>query len=173
MSDWIVETLLDAPTEVVETLDPTYSIEVVLGDAALVGELPTEMSIEVFPDIPDTNAYIESYEFSKTGVLSVQAGTSELPVAGGTFVVIGLAARISTPPTGSSIILDIKKNGVSIFSVGANRPTILAGTKIAVVGSWSNVTLTDGDYLTVDVVQVGSITPGSNLVVPVRLCKIA
>lgn len=174
MPDWEVEVLLDAPTTSEVTLDPLYDIEVVLGDAATVGELPGDLVIEVVDSIlPDANAYIETYEFTRQGPLSVAAGVTELPIAGGTFVIDSIAARVSDWSVGSSIILDIKKNGASIFSVTGNRPTISAGSKLAVVGSWNVVSFTTGDYLTIDIVQVGSSTPGSNLVVPIRLCKIS
>lgn len=153
MSDYIVEVLVDG--------------DIVLGD--VVGSA----TVEVIQPAPDANAYIEGFDFSRSGNLAVQVGQSEKPITGGTFIIASIAARVSTAPVGASIILDIKKNGTSIFTVSGNRPTILAGSKTAVVGSWSSVTLTTGDYISVDIVQVGSTSPGVNLVVPIRLCKIA
>lgn len=149
------------------------SVEVLIGNAVLVGEFNENFVVEVVAQEPDTSAYIEPVDFTRQGVLTVQAGVTERPISGGTFTIVSVAARVATAPTGSSVVIDIKKNGASIFGAPGDRPTILAGTKNAVVGSWGNVILLSGDYLTVDIVQVGSTQPGANLVVPLRLCKIA
>lgn len=70
-----------------------------------------------------------------------------------------------TAPAGSAIIVDVKKNGVSLFPTTA-KPSIAAasntGTAVPDVTAWA-----DGEYLTVDIVQIGSTTPGSNLTVTV------
>lgn len=76
--------------------------------------------------------------------------------------------RISagTAPTGSSIKVDVNKNGTTIFTNQANRPEIPAGgntdTSIPDV-----TTLLDGDYITFDIDQVGSTVAGSDLVIQV------
>jgi hypothetical protein len=60
----------------------------------------------------------------------------------------------------------VNKNGSTIFTTQANRPTIVSGalTSVSVpdVTTWAN-----GDYLTVDIDQVGSTTPGTDLQVQV------
>lgn len=173
MPDYLIEVLLDEDTDVLTTLDPTYSIEVVLGDAALVGEMPGDLVVEIIEPMPDPDTFVETFEFTNQGPLFVQGGVTELPISGGTFSFASIAARVGTAPTGNAAILDINKNGASVFVGPTDRPTILAGTKLAVVGSWSGVSLQDGDWLTVDIDQIGSVIPGSNLVVTIRLRKIA
>src|SRR6478609_9161761 len=123
MTDWEVEVLLDAPTEVSTTLDPTYSIEVVLGDAVLVGEMPGDLTIEIVEPLPDMASYIEPMDFTYQGQLAVVTGVSERPIVGGTFTIASIAGHVAVPPSGASVILDVLKNGVSIFTVPGNRPT--------------------------------------------------
>jgi len=86
---------------------------------------------------------------------------------------LGLAANLTmsevilsvkTAPTGAALIVDINKNGSSIFTT---RPQIAAG---ATSGGSSAVfaspaTVTDSDVLTVDVDQIGSTVAGSDLTI--------
>jgi len=63
--------------------------------------------------------------------------------------------------------VDVNLNGTTIFGTQANRPTIaISGTTNKTTGmsvtSWA-----DGDYLTVDVDQVGSTAAGANLTVQI------
>jgi hypothetical protein len=74
---------------------------------------------------------------------------------------------IGTAPVGADVIVDIHKNGVTIFTNQAHRPTILAGantgtTVLIDVPAWA-----DGDYLTAIVDQIGVATVGANLTVHV------
>jgi hypothetical protein len=68
-------------------------------------------------------------------------------------------------PTGNSIIVDIHKNGTTIFTDQSHRPVISAGnnygnTQIIDVSSW-NI----NDYLTAHIDQVGSSETGEYVVV--------
>ena len=74
---------------------------------------------------------------------------------------------LGTPASGSSVIVDVKKNGASIFSSPANRAVIAAG-QIAGVSAYSGTVITATDYLTVEIAQVGAGTPGEDLLVQVR-----
>lgn len=75
-------------------------------------------------------------------------------------------ASVGTAPTGSDIIVDINKNGSTIFLDPDDRPRIISGefTAIAIPGT---VSLDHGDYLTVDIDQGGSLNPGTGLTVQV------
>jgi hypothetical protein len=79
--------------------------------------------------------------------------------------IVGVSLAVSTAPTGSSIICDVNKNGTTIFTTQANRPTILAGAfNTATEVTNMNITsIAAGDYLTLDIDQVGSTVSGSNL----------
>lgn len=108
--------------------------------------------------------------FAQTGVLSVTLGTLRFrfPFSA---TIEGVSAAVNTAPTGADIILDINKNGVSIFPI-STKPTIVAtafDSGVEVVPDDSAI-LT-GDYLQVDIDQVGSIVPGSDLTVFIRYSR--
>jgi lipopolysaccharide export system protein LptA len=110
---------------------------------------------------------------STSGVLIVRTGTGRFPIKGGTFTIQTVAVMVNTAPTGASLIVDVNKNGTTIYGTQSNRPTIAASGTSATVGAHSVTSVTDGDYLTVDVDQIGSTVPGSDLTVVVRLQRVA
>lgn len=74
---------------------------------------------------------------------------------------------VNTAPAGSGILVDIHKNGTTIFTNQSNRPTIISGaytgnTTTVDVNTWSS-----NEYLTAHIDQIGSSTPGSDLVIHV------
>lgn len=115
----------------------------------------------------------ENLPFTQAGPLQVGIGTTAYPIKGGTFTIVSVAARLAAAPTGSSVIVDVNKNGASIYGNQSFRPTIADGGYDAAVGTHSVSQLVDGDYVTVDIDQVGSTSPGSHLVVVIRLQRIA
>lgn len=116
------------------------------------------------------NMPFESFTFTYQGAVATATGTSRQYVAG-TYIIDAVYAGINTSPTGAALIADVKKNGASIFGNAANRPTIAVNGHYAMAGSITATSLAAGDYLTVDVVQVGSSVAGSDLTVTVRLKK--
>lgn len=79
---------------------------------------------------------------------------------------LGVSAAVNTAPTGANIVLDVNKNGVSIFPI-STKPTITAGT-FDTGGSEDvpdTTSVSSGQYLQVDIDQVGSIVAGSDLTV--------
>jgi hypothetical protein len=74
-------------------------------------------------------------------------------------------ASVGTAPTGASLIVDVNKNGTTIFTTQANRPTIAISTNFDESGAPDVTTWADGDYITFDVDQIGSTVAGSDLVV--------
>jgi hypothetical protein len=77
----------------------------------------------------------------------------------------GAWASAGTPPTGTDIIVDINKNGSTIFTTQGNRPRVLGGTNGGILTTPNDQSFLDGDYLTVDVDQIGSVTPGADVTV--------
>lgn len=79
-----------------------------------------------------------------------------------------VSAAVNTAPSGADIVLDVNLNGVSITT--GTPPTILDGAFDTGVSEFAfdvqNVVA--GDYLQVDIDQVGSIVPGSDLTVFIR-----
>jgi hypothetical protein len=117
---------------------------------------------------PKTALEEELGPFSVTGAISVQSGTNKVYVEHA-YDLVSVRASVGTAPTGASLIVDVNRNGTTIFGTQANRPTITAGTTTDLAGAASVTSYSSGDYFTVDVDQVGSTVAGSNLTVQIRL----
>jgi hypothetical protein len=109
--------------------------------------------------------------FSSTGTIVVETGVHRLYNNRATaWVISGIRASVGTAPTGASIIIDIKVNGTTIFTTQANRPTIAASAfASAYVTNMDITAVASGAYVTVDVAQVGSTIPGSDLTVQLEV----
>lgn len=105
--------------------------------------------------------------FQQAGELATGQGAFRFYFSGA-FTIQSVRASVSTAPTGSSLIVDVNLNGTTIFTGGTGRPTIAAGDNTA-TGTPAVTAVASGDYLTVDIDQIGSTVPGSNLVVQVEL----
>lgn len=80
-----------------------------------------------------------------------------------------------TAPTGASAIFDVLKSsdgGATFTSLWAsnptNRPTLAISSKQASGTSFDTATLAAGDILRIDVAQVGSTVPGSNVTLKIQ-----
>lgn len=107
--------------------------------------------------------------YSRPGALAVTPGAQRFrfPFA---VTILGVSAAVNTAPTGASILVDVNKNGTTIFTTQGNRPSI-AAAGYATAAEVTNMDVTAfaaGDYCTVDVDQIGSTVAGSDLVVLVR-----
>jgi hypothetical protein len=111
---------------------------------------------------------VEAYTFSVTGAVAVATGKSRIYLEGD-YVVETVRAAVNTAPTGSALVVDVNRNGTTIYTDQANRPSIAPGTNSATGNNPAMTTLAAGDYLTVDVDQVGSTAAGSDLTVTVRV----
>lgn len=76
-----------------------------------------------------------------------------------------IIASVGTAPTGASVIIDILKNGTTIYTGGSGRPTITDSSFVDTTSVPAVTSFSAGDYFTVDIIQIGSSTAGSNLVV--------
>lgn len=124
---------------------------------------------KVNPGQLQTSNITKVLPYSYTGTLAVGPGTFRLyNDMGSTWTITGVRASVGTAPAGASVIIDINKNGSSIFTTQANRPTVAAATNTS--GNVTNMDVTTvaaGEYLTVDIDQIGSITAGADLTVQV------
>lgn len=101
----------------------------------------------------------------ETTALAVAAGvlTFRMPFA---FSLTGVRASVTTAPVGAAIQIDVKVNGVSVFSTVLS---IDAGTKTSVgsaapaVQTSNPLSIAGDDEITVDIAQVGSTTAGAGL----------
>jgi hypothetical protein len=91
--------------------------------------------------------------FKVGGTLSVAAGATRLyndTLA--TWTIGSVRATVETAPSGGSVVVDVNKNGTTIFTTQANRPTIATATLTSGKVTTMNITsVAPGDYLTVDV----------------------
>lgn len=67
-----------------------------------------------------------------------------------------------TAPVGADLIIDINKNGVTMFTTQANRPKVLDGENAGADAIPDIISITKGDRIDIDIDQVGSTTPGGN-----------
>lgn len=108
--------------------------------------------------------------YSISGAVATGVGTFRLyNDSGVSWTITAVRATVGTAPTGATLIVDVNKNGTTIFTTQANRPTIAVSTNTIKRTNMDVTTLADGDYLTVDVDQVGSTVAGSNLVVQIAV----
>lgn len=112
----------------------------------------------------------EVFPLSRPGTLTVVAGVSRLYLSG-SYTLVDYRVSVGTAPTGASLIVDINKNGTTIFTTQGNRPTIAAGSNLASTTAPDVTTFVAGDYITVDVDQIGSTVAGADLVVVLRMTR--
>ena len=78
-------------------------------------------------------------------------------------------ARVATAPSGAAIRIDLLKNGVSIHATDGDKCAIAAGQNSGATSTFNDNALADGDYLQLEIEQVGSSTAGTGLVCVVEL----
>jgi hypothetical protein len=105
--------------------------------------------------------------FTILGSLTAGTGVSRF-YPSSTITITSARASVNTAPTGASIIVDVLKNGTTIFTTQANRPTIGSGSNVSSLAVPDVVSLSSSDYLTVNVSQIGSTVAGSDLTVLVE-----
>lgn len=109
--------------------------------------------------------------WAAAGALSAGAGKfSWYNDTGVPLTVRSTRATVGTAPTGASVICDVNVAGVTIYGTQANRPTIAAtGLTSGKNVGMTSTSIPDGSRVTVDIDQVGSTTPGEDLVVQVEV----
>jgi hypothetical protein len=111
---------------------------------------------------------VVTYPFSFQGALkALNSGLRmTMPLAG---TILSVVAAVGTVPTGQTIVVDVWKNGTSIFSTAPHRPTIQPGTHTSQTAAPDTSALVAGDYLSVNIVQVGTTATGNDLCVVVAV----
>jgi ssDNA-binding replication factor A large subunit len=112
-------------------------------------------------------AAILNATFTRPGILAVETGNTRLRFASSRKI-ISISATVNTQPTGSAVIVDVLKNGTTVFTTQANRPTIAVGTNSSTDQVPDVTQINPGDYLTVQIAQVGSTVAGSDLTTTIR-----
>ena len=110
--------------------------------------------------------------FTVSSVLSVGVGKARYyNDSGQSLVIKGVRASVGTAPIGASILVDVNLGGTTIFTTQGNRPAIAAsGFTSGKVVNMNVTSWADGNYLTVDIDQVGnSGTAGEDLTVQILI----
>lgn len=115
------------------------------------------------------NSKKRAVSFYIDGTLAVETGAMSF-IAPMTLVIKEVRLSVDTAPTGADLIIDVNKNGSTIFTTQANRPTITASTTSATSAAPDVVNLVVGDKISIDIDQVGSTAAGDNLAVSV-ICE--
>lgn len=117
----------------------------------------------------DSKAIPKAFVFSVTGTLATGTSVAPLLVALATQTISKVYVNCKTAPTGADIIIDINKNGTSIWNTTpANRATIAAGATSGTQTSFDTTSLSEGDILTVDIDQIGSTVAGADITIIVK-----
>jgi hypothetical protein len=109
--------------------------------------------------------------FTVPGVLTLGAGKGRY-YAPTTMVISNVRAFVDVAPVGADIIIDVNRNGTSIFTTQGNRPRITAGNNYDAASTPDVTGLVAGDYVTIDIDQIGSSTAGSYLTVQIEFAPI-
>lgn len=105
--------------------------------------------------------------FTHTGELVVGTGAFRfyLPY---NITITEVEAAVGVAATGAAVLVDVNVDGTTIFTTQSNRPSITASAFVASSTTIEDASHTDGQYITVDIDQIGSTLPGENLVVNIR-----
>ena len=105
--------------------------------------------------------------FAVTGTLTT--GTDKAPtiVAPCALTITKVKVVVKTAPTGAALIVDVNKNGTTIFTTQGGRPSIAIGATTDDSDTPDVTNLAESDKLTVDIDQVGSTIAGADLTVEV------
>jgi hypothetical protein len=152
------------------SITSTESGTIALPAGTTIGSEPGVSNTELQAVLANTNAYIASVDTAKLettdvdysisltqqGTLAVTTGTARW-YAPYNLATNSIKAYVETAPVGSAISITVNKNGTS-----AATPSISAGATSATEIT-TPITMSEGDYLTVDITAVGSTTAGENL----------
>lgn len=99
------------------------------------------------------------------GVLTTGTSVGPRYVAPQAMTIVKAWLIIKTAPTGANLIVDLNKNGTTIWSTQGNRGTITATNTTGNQTTFDVTSLAAGDYLDLDIDQIGSTIAGSDLTV--------
>lgn len=107
-------------------------------------------------DIPFMGGY------DRSGSANLEVGYYGFMRVGRAFTFAGLVAGLDAAPTGAALIIDVLKNGVSVYTV---KPQFAAGSTTFSAGTldMAKVAFAAGDLFALRVLQIGSGSPGKGL----------
>lgn len=119
---------------------------------------------ETWQLIPNLNV-----PWSMDGTIYVKVGTKRYYVERA-YTIVGVRFTLGTAPTGAAAVVDINKNGTTIFTTQGNRPSVAIGANTSGLVTNADVnSLASGDYIGVDMDVVGSTIAGADATVQMIL----
>ncbi len=101
-----------------------------------------------------------------SAIVETQATAPILMSQAGT--ITGIRTYVRIAPTGASLIVDVLKNGVSVYPTSP-KPTITAGNNLSSVAVPDTTTIAAGDIFEISITQVGSTVKGSDLLINIDI----
>lgn len=102
-----------------------------------------------------TNVNFLTKTLEYVGILSVNNGTRKWWI-NNSFTITRILAFLDVAPTGAGVIIRVNKNGVSTTTLTVNAASASAVSSVS-------ISIVQGDYITVDITQIGSTFAGSDL----------
>jgi hypothetical protein len=81
---------------------------------------------------------------------------------------VDVRTKVGTAPASTALIVDVNKNGTTIFTSQAARPQIAAAGTSATSGAPAVTSFAKGDTISFDIDQIGTGTVGADLMVLVN-----
>lgn len=136
------------------------------GDIARLPKATDGQRLQLASGLPawaDTKRSPFWYIDGTLGTGSAQSAKLRVPFAG---TIVAAYAYVDTAPTGASILVDINKNGSSIWGTSpGSRLAIAASGTQGSQSAFDVTSIAEGDNLTMDIDQVGSTVAGSDLTI--------
>lgn len=108
------------------------------------------------------------FTLTVSGDLTVDPGVLRLyNLTGAALTISKVHLAVNTAPTGADILVDVNEDGTTIFTNQANRPTVAISAFTGETTTIDDASWADGNYIQVDVDQIGSTIAGSDLTVTV------
>jgi protein associated with RNAse G/E len=156
----------DAKFATAKAIKDSHNVPSVVPSTA--GKILTSDGTDWISSAPAAVSIVRMSVFTFEGILTVVPGAVRIyNKLGVTMTISQVFIAVNTAPTDAAIIVDVNKNGTTIFTNQAHRPQIAASAFTGFSVDIDVPALADGDYLTVDVDAIGSTIAGSNLTVHV------
>lgn len=105
---------------------------------------------------------IEPYVFRKAGTLAIASGAERIYLEGN-YTVETVRAAVNENPVGASLICDVNKNGTTIYTTQANRPTIAADGAVYIRSHTSGISNASGTTVAATI-ATADVAVGNTLV---------
>ncbi|MEE9293512.1 MAG: hypothetical protein V3W34_00905 [Phycisphaerae bacterium] len=144
---------------------PLATVTTSAGSMTIVDDRPGVL-VEVAPVGPSAKTLPFAPSVFLSGTLSVKVWEIEWVAPVG-FTLKDVTGRVNTAPVGADLVVDIRVNGTSIFSLQSDMVVIADGTQQDKSTTVDHA-VTAGDVITFEIEQVGSTTAGADLTLVVN-----